>query len=52
MDLLIKHGTWVIVPIGAAVAFVYLHVSAKVYPRRLARHDTARDGDHPEPPKE
>ena len=37
MSLLIDHGTWIIVPIGLFVAFVYLHVYPKVYGRLLAR---------------
>lgn len=52
MAQLIRHGTWVIVPVGVAVAFLYLHVSAKFYPRSLARYDDARDGGHPQPPEE
>lgn len=49
---LIKHGTWAVLPVGVAVAFVYLHVSAKVYPRLLSRHDQKEDGGNPEPPTE
>ena len=52
MHLLIKHGTWFIMPVGAAVAFVYLHLSAKVYPRLLSRADDEQDGGHPGPPVE
>lgn len=37
MDLLIKHGTWIIVPIGLILSFVYLAVYPKVYPFLLAR---------------
>jgi hypothetical protein len=52
MATMIKHGTWAIVPITFALGFLYLHVSAKVFPRRLARHDDAADGRRPEPPAE
>lgn len=37
MDLLIKHGTWVIVPIGIALSFIYLIVAPKIYPFLAAR---------------
>jgi hypothetical protein len=37
MDLLIKHGTWVIVPIGIALSFIYLIVAPKLYPFLAAR---------------
>jgi hypothetical protein len=37
MDLLIKHGTWIIVPAGLMLAFVCTHVYAKVYPFLIAR---------------
>ena len=37
MDLLIKHGTWVIVPVLLTVGYVYLHASGTVYPRLAGR---------------
>lgn len=46
MALLVKHGTWVIIPAGLALAFVYTHVYAKIYPflvaRSLAQEDVSR----------
>ncbi len=43
MDLLIKHGTWVIIPACLVLAFVYTHVYAKVYPFLIARSLTDED---------
>jgi hypothetical protein len=37
MDLLIKHGTWIIIPAGLLLSFVFTHVYAKVYPFLIAR---------------
>ncbi len=37
MDLLIKHGTWIIVPIGLILSLVYLFAYPKIYPFLLAR---------------
>ena len=47
MDLLIKHGTWVIVPIVLAVSFVYMHVYPKVYPFLVARSLAECDARQP-----
>ncbi len=37
MDLLIKHGTWIIIPASLVLAFVCTHVYARVYPLVIAR---------------
>ncbi len=44
MDLLINHGTWIIVPIGLFVAFVYFHVFPKIALFLLARRLPEEDG--------
>jgi hypothetical protein len=44
MDLLIKHGTWILVPIGLFLSFAYLHIFPKVYPFLLARRLDEQDG--------
>ncbi len=43
MDLLIKHGTWIIIPASLVLAFVYTHVYAKVYPFLIARSLSEED---------
>ncbi len=43
MDMLIKHGTWMIVPGGLALALIYNHVYAKVFPHLIARSLTEED---------
>jgi hypothetical protein len=50
MSLLIRHGTWAIVPLIAAAAFLYLHVFPRVYPRLLARGQDRLDGGRPDAP--
>ena len=47
MDLLIKHGTWIVVPIGLAVSLIYMHVYPKVYPFLVARSLDEQDGRKP-----
>ncbi len=37
MAMLIRHGTWMIIPGGLALAFVCNHIYAKAFPRLLAR---------------
>ncbi len=37
MDLLIKHGTWIIAPVGLVLSLVYLYAYPKIYPFLVAR---------------
>ncbi len=43
MDLLIKHGTWVIVLVVPVLIYVYLHVSMSMYAFRIARRLNEED---------
>jgi hypothetical protein len=52
MASLIEHGTWSIIPLVLAGAFLLFHVAPRLYPRLLARYDATRDGGRPEPPAE
>ncbi len=43
MDLLIKHGTWIIIPAGLVLSFVCTHVYARVYPFLIAQSLSEED---------